>query len=75
MRRCIWLVFLIPAFAAAPALATEFYAAINSTTKSCHVVLVKPDEDVMRSLGGPYASYDEALTAVNQRRECGGKGS
>jgi hypothetical protein len=44
MRRCIRLVFLISAFAATPALATEFYAAINAATESCHVVLVKPDE-------------------------------
>jgi len=75
MRRCLRVAFLISAVAPTPALATEFYAAINSRTKSCHVVLAKPDEQVMQSLGGPYASYDEAVSAMNQRRECGGKGS
>ena len=53
MLRCIWLVLLSSVFAATPALATEFYAAINAATGSCHVVLLKPDEQVMRSLGGP----------------------
>lgn len=58
-----------------PARATDFYAAINTATDSCHVVLEAPDGEVMLPLGGPYASYDEAIAKIKTLEMCGGEGS
>ena len=74
MRASAWIVFLSSVLASGPALATEFYVAINSATDSCHVVLQEPDGDVMLALGGPYASYDEATEKMQTLEECGEEG-
>ena len=74
MRVPAWIVFLSAVLVSGPALATDFYVAINSTTDSCHIVLQKPDGEVMLSLGGPYTSYDEATEKMKTLEECGEEG-
>lgn len=56
-----------PAFAAGP-----WYVLFNSQTQSCdaaHRVAVGSDE---QTLGGPYASQIDALSAIDTIGECGG---
>jgi|GEM_PF-3939487 len=69
-----WIVFLSFVMVSAPALATDFYVAINSGTDSCHVVLEEPYGEVMLLLGGPYASYDEATEKMKTLEQCGEEG-
>jgi hypothetical protein len=75
MRASAWIVFLSSLLVSGPALATDFYVAINSGTDSCHIVLEEPDGDVMLPLGGPYTSYDEATEKMKTLEECGEEGS
>ena len=71
MRASAWIGFLGSVLIAGPAMATDFYVAINSATDSCHIVLQEPDGEVMLLLGGPYTSYDEATEKMKTLKECG----
>lgn len=72
--RIAWTAFFLTVLAATPTLATNFYATKNMASESCHVVLAEPDGEVMKKLGGPYASYDEAMDAIKDTPECGKPG-
>lgn len=69
------IIFLVAALITRPAFATSFYIAFNAAAASCYIVIVEPDGDVMKRLGGLYASYDEATGAIKQMPECGGEGN
>ena len=56
---------------ATPALAAEFYVALNPETKKCKIVEEKPDGKTMVMIGtGPYATKEEAKAARKAATEC-----
>ena len=61
---------LITAFAT-PALAAQYYVALDSSTKQCQVVAQKPDGTTMKMVGsGAYKSEVEAQQAIQNLTEC-----
>lgn len=58
-------------FAISPALAAEYYVALNPTTKKCKILEEKPDGTTMIMLGtSSYATRDEAKAAKKTFAEC-----
>lgn len=56
---------------ATPALAAQFYVALDSSTKQCHVMAEKPDGATMKQVGsGAYKSAAEAQRAIQSITEC-----
>jgi hypothetical protein len=56
---------------ATPALAAQFYVALDSSTKQCHVMAEKPDGAAMKQVGsGAYKSAAEAQRAIQSLTEC-----
>jgi len=59
---------LIVAFAT-PALAEQFYVAFDPASRKCEMMHYQPSGS-KKSMGGPYATIDEARTAMAGMDEC-----
>ncbi|MGH6735643.1 MAG: hypothetical protein ACRECX_06135 [Methyloceanibacter sp.] len=55
---------------ATSAIAAEFYVGIDQATKQCRVTSQEPDGTVMKQVGTPYESMDEAQQAITTLPEC-----
>jgi hypothetical protein len=56
---------------ATPALAAEFYVALNTATNQCQVVAQKPDGMALKMVGaGAYDTQAEAQQAIRSLAEC-----
>jgi hypothetical protein len=56
---------------ATPALAAQYYVALDTSTKQCHVMAQKPDGTTMKMVGsGAYKSEAEAEQAIQSLTEC-----
>lgn len=56
---------------ATPALAAQFYVALDTATQQCHVMAQKPDGTDMKMVGsGAYKSQAEAEQAIRSLTEC-----
>ena len=56
---------------ATPALAAQYYVALDSSTKQCQVVAQKPDGTSMKMVGsGAYKSEADAERAIQSLTEC-----
>ena len=56
---------------ATPALAAQYYVALDSSTKQCQVVAQKPDGTSMKMVGsGAYKSEADAEKAIQSLTEC-----
>jgi hypothetical protein len=56
---------------ATPALAAQYYVALDTSTKQCHVMAQKPDGTTMKMVGsGAYKSETEAQEAIQSLTEC-----
>ena len=56
---------------ATPALAAQYYVALDSSTKQCQVVAQKPDGTTMKMVGsGAYKSEADAEKAIQSLTEC-----
>jgi len=56
---------------ATPALAAQYYVALDTSTKQCHVMAQKPDGTTMKMVGsGAYKSEAEAQQAIQSLTEC-----
>jgi len=56
---------------ATPALAAQYYVALDTSTKQCHVMAQKPDGTSMQMVGsGAYKSEAEAQEAIQSLTEC-----
>jgi hypothetical protein len=54
-----------------PALAAEYYVALDTSTNECHVMAQKPDGVAMKMVGsGAYKSEAEARKAMQSLTEC-----
>ena len=54
-----------------PALAAQYYVALDSSTKQCQVVAQKPDGPTMKMVGsGAYKSEADAEKAIQSLTEC-----
>ena len=56
---------------ATPALAAQYYVALDISTKQCHVMAQRPDGTAMKQVGsGAYKSQAEAQQALRSLAEC-----
>lgn len=56
---------------ARPALAAEFYVALDTSTKQCRVMATQPDGIALKQVGNPsYPSMGEAQQAIQALPEC-----
>jgi hypothetical protein len=56
---------------AAPALAAQYFVALDTSTKQCHVMAQRPDGAAMKQVGsGAYKSEAEAQQALRSLAEC-----
>ena len=56
---------------ATPALAAQYYVALDTSTKQCHVMAQRPDGTAMKQVGsGAYKSQAEAQQALRSLAEC-----
>jgi hypothetical protein len=56
---------------ATPALAAEFFVALDTSTNQCHVMAQKPDGTTMKLVGsGAYKTQAEAQQAIRGLAEC-----
>jgi hypothetical protein len=56
---------------ASPALAAQYYVALDTSTNQCHVMAQKPDDTTMKMVGnGAYQSQAEAQQAIRGLAEC-----
>lgn len=70
MQRYAIAAVLIAAFAT-PALAAQYYVALDTLTKQCHVMAQRPDGTAMKQVGsGAYKSEAEAQRAIQSLAEC-----
>ena len=57
--------------AATPALAAQYFEALDTSTKQCHVMAQRPDGTAMKQVGsGAYKSEAEAQKAIQSLTEC-----
>jgi hypothetical protein len=55
---------------ATPALAAQYYVALDTSTKQCHVMAQRPDGTAMKQVGnGAYKSQAEAQQALRSLAE------
>lgn len=58
---------------ATPALAAEYYVALNTATNQCQITAQKPDGTALKMVGkSAYASPAEAQQAMQGLAECNG---
>ena len=70
MQKYAIAVVLIAALAT-PALAAQYYVALDTSTKQCHVMAQRPDGTAMKQVGsGAYKSQAEAQQALRSLAEC-----
>jgi hypothetical protein len=70
MRKYAIAAALIAALAT-PALAAQYYVALDTSTKQCHVIAQRPDGTAMKQVGsGAYKSEAEAQAAIRSLAEC-----
>jgi cytochrome c1 len=70
MRKYLIAAVLVTAFAG-PALAEQFYVAFDPASHKCTMMHSQPAAP-MKSMGGPYATEDEAHKAMAGMKDCEG---